>query len=662
MPTPAIPRNQQHRTGYVTSNGWSVPDEALRGQSILRPTLISIPPRIPLYAIERIGVGTALVESLASYVMRLAVAHSVSAGDLVFRMLVQIPDLGEQLTAPTKVTAHNTDRLGYEMNGLTNRANNWVRVLESATGCSDLKYLTFLTFQNILYTGFISDRRAWCPSCFEQWRENGDPIYEPLLWSVNAVPCCPIHHRYLSFECPHCKKRKQRSFGYLSRPGHCGQCGGWLGARYQEANYSEAIVSGEEDSVRTCRDVGSLLEAMPRLDQASARIVFRERITEYVDQIGNGRLSRLAKFIGCPAGIVGYWIDGIHVPRLEGLLRAAKLLDVPISSFFIRSDPGSAASNTYPHIQPPENRHQVLSRRHRDELQRRLQESLLGPIALSVSDVARRLGYRSTGPLYKADRELCHKIAVRARSSSRVPLGTRSGIYEPGRMQQVLEQSLRSRHHIPFRQLASELGYAGVVSLPRGKFQDLRGAVRKKIADERNARYANLRVVLQGALTEDPPPTLKDLACRLDYASSVSIKQREPQLCKQIVERQRMAVSNRRKELEQKALDMNSPALTAREIAKCLGMTVGYMDKYFPGTRSIIAERHRLFNLEERETRHKRMREHVHAIAVDLLAQNVYPTEEIIRGNLPEDLRLGWGDVCKVIRDVRLSLGFGRVT
>jgi hypothetical protein len=51
-----------------------------------------IPPRSRLYALEPIGVGTALVESLSSYVARLAEAHSISVGDLVGHVLSELTD------------------------------------------------------------------------------------------------------------------------------------------------------------------------------------------------------------------------------------------------------------------------------------------------------------------------------------------------------------------------------------------------------------------------------------------------------------------------------------------------------------------------------------------------------------------------------------------
>jgi len=43
----------------------------------------ALPPRSRLYSLAPIGVGTAFVEGLTSYVSRLAAAHSVSVGDLV---------------------------------------------------------------------------------------------------------------------------------------------------------------------------------------------------------------------------------------------------------------------------------------------------------------------------------------------------------------------------------------------------------------------------------------------------------------------------------------------------------------------------------------------------------------------------------------------------
>lgn len=45
-----------------------------------------------MYALEPISIGTAMSESLSSYLIRLAEAHSVGVGDFVGRLLLEIPN------------------------------------------------------------------------------------------------------------------------------------------------------------------------------------------------------------------------------------------------------------------------------------------------------------------------------------------------------------------------------------------------------------------------------------------------------------------------------------------------------------------------------------------------------------------------------------------
>ena len=67
-------------------------DKSMRMQRIFDAWSLSpvpIPPRSLLYGIEPINIGMALVESLTSYVGRLAAAHSLKVGDLAGRVLSQ---------------------------------------------------------------------------------------------------------------------------------------------------------------------------------------------------------------------------------------------------------------------------------------------------------------------------------------------------------------------------------------------------------------------------------------------------------------------------------------------------------------------------------------------------------------------------------------------
>ena len=133
---------------------------------------VPIPPRSQLYALEPIGVGTALVESLSGYVARLAEAHSVSVGDLVGRVLSDVPNPNSAIITSAakagRVGGHGFRACSYTVNGVTDRATKWVHALEAATSRRDLRYLTLLPFRYALPDHLFHQHRAWCSPCFEQ--------------------------------------------------------------------------------------------------------------------------------------------------------------------------------------------------------------------------------------------------------------------------------------------------------------------------------------------------------------------------------------------------------------------------------------------------------------------------------------------------------------
>src|SRR5487761_1118979 len=154
--------------------------------SLSRPL---IPPRTPVYALDPIGIGTAMTESLTSYVIRLAEAHSVTVGDFIGRMLSEIPNpKGTILTSAAKafrIGSHGFRACGYAVNGATDRTARWVYALETVTGRPDLRYLTLLPLRSALPCQVFRRHRAWCPACLEHWRAVGQTVYEPLAWAFD---------------------------------------------------------------------------------------------------------------------------------------------------------------------------------------------------------------------------------------------------------------------------------------------------------------------------------------------------------------------------------------------------------------------------------------------------------------------------------------------
>jgi hypothetical protein len=43
--------------------------------------------------------------------------------------------------------------------------------------------------------------------CYQKWRDKEKTIYEPLVWYIDAVKICSIHHQRLLCECPQCHRQ-----------------------------------------------------------------------------------------------------------------------------------------------------------------------------------------------------------------------------------------------------------------------------------------------------------------------------------------------------------------------------------------------------------------------------------------------------------------------
>src|SRR5207302_8789005 len=77
------------------------------------------------------------------------------------------------------------------LNSTRSLARRMVHGLEEKTGRRDLRFLTLLTWNEVLPVHQLQKTtRAWCPGCFQDWRDRGQAIYDPLLWTLAPVTVC----------------------------------------------------------------------------------------------------------------------------------------------------------------------------------------------------------------------------------------------------------------------------------------------------------------------------------------------------------------------------------------------------------------------------------------------------------------------------------------
>ena len=298
----------------------------------LQPCEIWIPASSPrilhsrLYALEPQGMGTPYVESLTSYIARLADAHSISVRNLLQCEL--LPCLEQSRIAnPSNSVDYFWSDAARALNGIGLLAKEWTQALQQLTLRNDLQYLTFLPWATVLTSQrLLKFHRAWCPECYLEWRADGQPIYEPLLWSVTAVLLCPRHQRYLVQICPYpdCQA-KLPIFTSRFRPGYCTKCLRWLGVTDQPQ-----AVSGEEQNWHnyTARSIDNLL-ANNANAQRKPHLKNIPRVIRAC-RARHGSAWKLAQKLHLSRRTLKAWLEDKQVPQIESLIRVCYFCGVPL--------------------------------------------------------------------------------------------------------------------------------------------------------------------------------------------------------------------------------------------------------------------------------------------------------------------------------------------
>ncbi|HEY7068448.1 MAG TPA: TniQ family protein [Chloroflexota bacterium] len=235
-----------------------------------------------------------------------------------------------------------------------------MRALEALTGRRDLRFLTLLTWTDVLPVQQLQRRsRAWCPACYTAWRQADRPVYDPLLWTLEPVTICPHHRRRLRLVCPY--PDCQRAFPWLSsrsRPGCCARCGRWLGdggplGAPVDAPLPAAVVQEHAWSVQA---VGDLIAAAPGLTGPPRREQLARTLTASGAQRSSGNRSAWARELGLRAQTVADWCHGAARPSLWLLLELCDRLGTTPRRLLCGEDeeasctPGASAA---PQRRPP---------------------------------------------------------------------------------------------------------------------------------------------------------------------------------------------------------------------------------------------------------------------------------------------------------------------
>ena len=379
-----------------------------------------------LYALEPIGMGTPNVESLTSYITRLADAHSVSLRTLAIHELLPLLKRaylsnrsGDDLDSLWKETAR-------ALNGTGILARDWAQALECLTLRPDLRYLTFLSWAAVLTPQRqMRFNRAWCPDCFIEWQATGQPIYEPLLWNVTPVSLCLRHQRALVEQCPYpdCHTTLPMLAVHF-HPGYCSKCSRWLGVTTDTSNISWTTEQWHWQ-IWVTETIGELilhnkdLSIVPHLENIP------ELIRASREQVADDNMQNLAEKLQLSRRTLNAWKLGRQIPQIESLMRLCYCCGVSLYDLFtLKSgtlDFGKLKPRSLPDIpNPTKNRRQRIPF-DTVSIQQRLEDVLVceEQPPPSMRTVAKRLNY-SPRELRKHFYELGRAISTRRQNYYKV--------------------------------------------------------------------------------------------------------------------------------------------------------------------------------------------------------------------------------------------------
>ena len=376
-------------------------------------------PHSRLYHLEPIGIGTPYVESLTSYVTRLAEAHSVSLRDLLIHELApHLSQLVHRDTGDLKAGAVSPFLMhSAALNGPTTTARRMVQGLEQLTGWDNLHVLTLLPFTGVLSARKLLRRtQAWCSFCFERWRELEMPLYEPLLWSFENLSLCPLHGEPLQTHCPFCACSRS-PLAARFQPGYCCCCNRWLGQIFQGRTSWLSYVVDESWKQQQWigKMLGEVLAVAPSFSQPLCRDDAITVLSTYVNSHLGGRRAVAARRLSLTQSTLGQWLDGKHIPQVRNLLQVCCSLGISLLSLLKgMADEFPLAGEQTWKLPASEASRRSFRKFDAETLQQALQKALEEPELppLSLNQVAQQLRY-STWQLSKLFPDLCHALSSR---------------------------------------------------------------------------------------------------------------------------------------------------------------------------------------------------------------------------------------------------------
>ena len=378
--------------------------------------------------------------------------------------------------------------------------------------------------------------------------------------------------------------------------------------------------------------VGELLAASPAIPTGFGLDRFRENVADCVRRAG----SQLRFRATVPQLHTLGWINNRYAPSIDSLVSFSHSQGVNIVRLLTErvSTLGDADRR-----RRRDARYRVSSA----DVEITLRTALLADSPLPLTELARRLGYRTIASLKSRYPALCAEIS-RKRRSCRKGTSFKKVRISRDRIERAFTEELSKDGLTSLQAVARRLGLCDAKRLRKG-FNNLRRAIVAKNELVRKQRLDAIEKALRAALCEHPVPTATEVAHRLGFRCVNGITSRVPELSAELSRRRRsQSAMHARKEKVRKddicqrlteALT-ESPPPSLSEVVRRVASNPSTIRRTFPGLCRALSARY----MEHKRNIWQRKRQvfidDVRRAVAELHQKGIYPILRLVLGSLPE--------------------------
>jgi hypothetical protein len=276
------------------------------------PGGLIMPPRSRLYSLKPYGLGTGNVESLTSFITRLADAHCLPVWMLVSREVA--PLFSAEVAEKKSGTCDLFKSLSSAINGNNGTALRMTEVISELTGLHRevLLQLTLASSgESLARKPLLSKQQKWCSICLQEARQAKREITYALAWQLAAVHVCHAHHVVLSTRCPRCDS-VQLPLMRNNRVGCCGRCGAWLSER------SVGCHSPSEWELFAARESANFIQSLS--NERNGKDLFAQNLATVIDHLFSTNVSACGRTIATKSSTMSAWLRRQQRPSFPSLL------------------------------------------------------------------------------------------------------------------------------------------------------------------------------------------------------------------------------------------------------------------------------------------------------------------------------------------------------